>query len=160
MKVEAFRLKAMRRYLRYFSEVSGSLQDIVDLASQLTGVPVAFITLIDKEVQWIKVRHGYEVEQMPRSTSFCTHTIEQGEILEVPDALLDERFLNNPLVIHPPSVRYYAGISLKSADGYNVGTLCVMDVQPHVLNNEQLLSLKALSRFQTLTRLNGRFDFL
>jgi len=123
MKYERLRLKAMKRYLKQFPEVTGKLQDIVALASQITGVPVAFITLLDKEIQWITVKHGYEVEQMPRSTSFCTHTIEQDDIMVVPDALHDDRFKDSPLVTYPHSVKYYAGISLKSAEGHNVGTL-------------------------------------
>lgn len=144
--MERLRLKAMRSYLRQFPKASGKLQDIVTLAAQITGVPVAFITLLDKDIQWITVKHGYNVEQMPRHTSFCTHTIQQDEVMVVEDAMLDERFTTNPLVINPPSVKYYAGASLKSADGQNVGTLCVMDVQTHYLNSDQLESLKILSR--------------
>jgi GAF domain-containing protein len=136
----------MKRYLSQFPQVTGKLQDIVALASQITGIPVAFITLIDKDVQWITVKHGFPVEQMPRSTSFCTHTIQQNEVMVVQDAFMDDRFANNPLVTSPPSVKYYAGISLTSGDGHNVGTLCVMDIQSHNLTNEQLESLKALSR--------------
>ncbi|MBV9961120.1 MAG: GAF domain-containing protein [Parafilimonas sp.] len=136
----------MRRYLKQFPEASAKLQDIVALAAQITGVPVAFITLLDKDIQWITVKHGYEVEQMPRHTSFCTHTIQQEDVMVVEDALRDERFSSNPLVINPPSVKYYAGTSLKNAEGQNVGTLCVMDVQTHHLNFSQLESLKVLSR--------------
>ena len=119
-------------YIR-FPQAAGKLQDIVDLASQMTGVPVAFITLIDKEIQWITVKHGYPIDQMPRNTSFCTHAIQQDDVMVVPDAALDDRFKSNLLVTHAPLVRYYAGISLKGAEGHNVGTLCVMDVQTHSL---------------------------
>ncbi len=136
----------MRRYLKQFPEASGKLQDIVTLAAQITGVPVAFITLLDQDIQFITVKHGYDVNEMPRHTSFCTHTIQRDEVMVVEDAMLDERFTANPLVINPPSVKYYAGTSLKSADGQHVGTLCVMDVQTHYLNSNQLECLKALSR--------------
>ena len=146
MKSERLRLTAMKRYLKQFPEMTGKLQDIVTLAAQITGVPVAFITLLDKDIQWINVHYGYEVNQMPRHTSFCTHTIQQEEVMVVEDALLDERFSDNPIVMNPPSVKYYAGTPLKSADGQNVGTLCVMDVQTHHLTQNQLESLKALSR--------------
>lgn len=151
----------MKRYLKQFPEASGKLQDIVSLASQITGVPVAFITLLDKDIQWITVRYGFEVEQMPRHTSFCTHTIQQEEVMVVEDAMLDERFSNNPLVINPPSVKYYAGAILKSAEGENVGTLCVMDVETHHLNGKQLDSLKALSRQVTnIMELNVSINYL
>lgn len=146
MKNERLRLKAVKRYLEQVNKNEDKLQDIVSLASYITGVPVAFITLIDKDIQWISVKRGYPADRMPRSTSFCTHTIEQDEVMIVPDASLDERFKDNPLVNNAPSARFYAGISLKSADGYNVGTLCVLDVEPHELDEDQASSLKALSR--------------
>lgn len=158
---ETLRLNAMKRYLKHFPEVTGKLQDIVTLASHMTGVPVAFITLLDKDVQFITVKHGFPVEQMPRATSFCTHTIEQDDVLVVADAKTDDRFISNPLVVNPPSVKYYAGVSLKNADGYNVGTLCVMDVQSHQLNEQQLECLKALSRQVTnIMELNLSIDHL
>jgi GAF domain-containing protein len=161
MKNETARLKAMRTYLNQFPNAAGKLQDIVALASQITGVPVAFITLLDKDIQWITVRHGYPAEQMPRHTSFCTHTIMHDEVMEVPDAMADERFTNNPLVINPPSVKYYAGIALKNVKGHNVGTLCVMDVQSHRLTSEQVEALKALSRqVTTIMELNLSIDYL
>ena len=161
MKNEKSRLVVMKRYLKQFPGVTAKLQDIVALASQITGVPVCFITLIDKDIQWITVKHGYPVEQMPRATSFCTHTIQQDDVMVVPDVLLDERFSNNPLVINPPSVKYYAGISLKSGDGHNVGTLCVMDIEAHNLSSDQLESMKALSRqVTTIMELNLSLDHL
>lgn len=161
MNREELRLESVKKYLQLIGSTTSKLQDIVVLASQITGVPVAFITLIEKDVQWINVKHGFEVEQMPRSTSFCTHTIEQDEVLVVPNAMDDSRFVNNPIVINPPSVKYYAGVSLKSADGHNVGTLCVMDVETHNLNDEQLDSLKALSRQVTnIIELNIIVDHL
>ena len=151
----------MKQYLKQFPGLTNKLQDIVALASQITGVPVAFITLLDKEIQWITVKHGFPVDQMPRSTSFCTHTIEQDDVLVVRDAMADERFTSNPLVMHPPLVKYYAGISLKSAEGHNVGTLCVMDVQSHDLSTEQLDALKVLSRqVTTVIELNLSIDHL
>ena len=161
MKHEKVRLRAMKQYLKQFPGLTNKLQDIVSLASQITGVPVAFITLLDKEIQWITVKHGFPVDQMPRSTSFCTHTIEQDDVMVVRDAMADERFTNNPLVTNPPSVKYYAGISLKSAEGHNVGTLCVMDVQSHDLSTEQLDALKVLSRqVTTIIELNLSIDHL
>jgi GAF domain-containing protein len=161
MNLEKLRLRAVKQYLEQFPKVTDKLQDIVALASQITGVPVAFITLVDKEIQWITVKHGYSLDQIPRSTSFCTHAIEQDDVFVVPDANSDVRFANNPLVVHPPSVRYYAGIALKSADGHNVGTLCVMDIETHELNEKQLEALKALSRQVTnILELNMSVDYL
>ena len=142
---EQARLKAMKRYLKLYYAAENKLQNIVMLASYITGTPVAFITLMDKEVQWITTRHGYPVEQMPRSTSFCTHTIEQENVFVVNDAEQDERFKNNPIVTMQPGAKFYAGTPLKSNDGHNIGTLCVMDVKPNKLDDEQTNCLKALS---------------
>ncbi len=151
----------MKQYLKQFPGQTGRLQDIVSLTAQLTGIPVAFITLMDKEVQWITVKHGFDVEQMPRNTSFCTHTIEQDDVMIVRDALRDDRFANNPLVMYAPLVKYYAGISLKSADGHNVGTLCAMDVKSHDLSDSHVESLRALSRQVTnIMELNLSIELL
>ncbi|WP_423149399.1 GAF domain-containing protein [Rubrolithibacter danxiaensis] len=100
---------------------------------------------MDKDVQWIKARLGVDVQEMPRETSFCTHAIEDQNIMVVEDASLDERFSNSPVVSGNPHIRFYASANLKSHDGYNVGTLCVYDVQPKTLNAEQKSCLSALA---------------
>ena len=146
MQKETYRLSAMKRYLQLNLRLEKKLDDLVMLASHITKTPVAFITLMDEEVQWITTNYGYEVEQMPRSTSFCTHTIEQEDVLEVPDTYLDDRFKQNPIVNANPAARFYAGVPLKSYDGYNVGTLCVLDVKPNNLDDAQRDCLKALTR--------------
>lgn len=141
---EQARLKAMKRYLQRYYAAENKLQSIVMLASYITKTPVAFITLMDKEVQWITTKHGYPIDQMPRSTSFCTYTIEQENLFIVNDAKADDRFKDNPAV-NMQCARFYAGTALKSNDGYNIGTLCVMDVKPNALDDEQAACLKALS---------------
>lgn len=106
-----------------------------------------YLTVATQKMIFIKsVFHMKAVDRMPRSTSFCTQAIEQDDVMIVENAMLDERFKNNPLVNNAPSVRFYAGISLKSSEGFNAGTLCVLFVEPHQLSKEQSASLKALSR--------------
>jgi hypothetical protein len=161
MDKEFYRLNAMKKYLGLSRKSENKLQDIVMLASYITNTPVAFITLMDKEIQWITVKHGYNVEQMPRATSFCTHTIEQDDIFIVPDTYADERFKQNPVVLANPSARFYAGAPLTNYEGYNVGTLCVLDVKPNQLNDNQRNCLKALSnQVANILELNLGVDML
>ncbi|CAN5169304.1 hypothetical protein BH11BAC6_BH11BAC6_03230 [soil metagenome] len=145
-KKELSRLNTMKRYLQSYKAGESKLKDIVMLASYITGTPVSFITLMDKEIQWITTSYGYDVTQMPRSTSFCNHTIEQEDVLQVPDATKDERFKENPIVNATPGAMFYAGVPLKSNEGYNIGTLCVLDIKPNNINDEQKKCLIALSR--------------
>lgn len=140
------RLKSMKRYLNRSFERDKHLQDIAFLASQVMGTPVSLITLIDKDVQWIITPHGIDLKQMPRETSFCTHAIEEVGIMVVNDASKDQRFMEAPLVKQQPNVRFYAGVPLRSEDGYNIGTLCVLDDQPRFPEQSQLDCLNALTR--------------
>jgi len=145
MKREQLRLNATKRYLKLDLNSEGELNSIVMLASHITNTPVAFITFMDKKIQWMKSCHGYQVEKMPRDTSFCQYTIEQDDIFIVNDMLENKDFKDYP-VARDLGGRFYAGTPLRSYDGYNVGTLCVMHIQPHELNDEQKNCLKALSK--------------
>lgn len=142
---EQERVSAVRRYLEFNHNREKDLQEVVMLASVICETPVALITLIDDEVQLIKARIGIDAEQMPRSTSFCTHAIEIDEVMEVNDATLDSRFANAPAVMNNPHIRFYASANLKSYDGFNVGTLCVYDTKPKKLDDQQLQCLSALA---------------
>src|SRR5687767_4979867 len=110
---ERERLKALMEYKILDTLPEKDFDEISIIASQLCQVPVAMVTLIDAERQWIKSYHGFEVHEMPRAVSFCGQTIESSEdIFIVPDAAKDERFHDNPLVAMQPHVAFYAGVSL------------------------------------------------
>lgn len=140
------RLNAMKRYLDFSFERDKNLQDIALIASKIMATPVSLITLMDKDVQWVITPHGIDLKQMPRETSFCTHAIDQDGVMVVNDAQLDERFKEAPLVKYNPNVRFYAGVPLKSDDGHNIGTLCVLDDKPQEPNQTQIDCLQALTR--------------
>ncbi len=123
------RLAALRRLDVLDSAVEEPFEKIVTLVRTVLGVPMATVTLVDRDRQWFKARRGIDVAETPRSISLCTHTIQQREALIIEDTHGDPRFADNPLVTGTPHIRAYAGIPLRTPDGYNVGSLCAMDTK-------------------------------
>jgi len=114
------------------------------LAKRLFAVPIALVSLIDVNRQWFKSCIGLDVTETARNISFCGHAILGNEILMIPDATLDERFYDNPLVTDDPKIRFYAGVPLVVANGSKVGTLCLIDRQPRTLTDEEQELLRDL----------------
>ncbi|GMV22449.1 MAG: hypothetical protein AMXMBFR57_23980 [Acidimicrobiia bacterium] len=143
---EPARLAALRRYDILDSGAEAEFDDFTRLAARICGTPVAQITFVDRDRQWFKSNFGVDIPEIPRAIGFCSHTILGSDVLEVPDMLQDERFHDNPLVAHTPSVRFYAGAPLVAPDGSAVGSLCVLDRVPKALTDDQRDALEALSR--------------
>ncbi|MDP5031752.1 MAG: GAF domain-containing protein [Paraglaciecola sp.] len=101
-------------------------------------VSYVLVTIIDKERQWFKSCQGIELSETSRDISFCGHAINYNNIFYVPNALADERFFDNPLVLNEPYVRFYAGVPLIIFGEYAIGTLCLIDDQPRVLSDADL----------------------
>jgi two-component system, sensor histidine kinase len=120
--------------------------DITRLASWITGKPIALVSLLDQHRQWFKSKHGLGADETPRDVSFCGHAINGTDIFVIPDAHLDPRFADNPLVTGGPNVRFYAGVPLQSPNGFNLGTLCVIDSKEGVMTAEQTEMLQRLAR--------------
>jgi diguanylate cyclase (GGDEF)-like protein/PAS domain S-box-containing protein len=97
------------------------------LASALFGAPIALVSLVDRDRQWFKASVGLDATETPRNVAFCSHAVEQGDMLVVPDATRDARFATNPLVTGAPHIRFYAGQPVFAASGHALGTLCVID---------------------------------
>ncbi|QJD96343.1 GAF domain-containing protein [Mucilaginibacter robiniae] len=143
---ELERIAAVNRFLKLELSKEKELQEIVKLAAEICGTPTALLTLIDEETQYIKLKQAFDFDTTTRRDAFCNHVIDQYEVMVVPDALEDERFINNPLVTGNPNIRFYAGSPLTTQDGQNLGSLCVIDQAPKELSSIQQLMLKALSK--------------
>lgn len=144
---EAARLAALRRYRILDTDPEQAFDDLTLLASYICETPIALLTLIDSDRQWFKSTVGLSETQTERNISFCTHAIEHPhDIMIVPNALSDQRFSENPLVREHPNIRFYAGAPLVTPDGHALGTLCVVDLVPRTLSEEQAAALDALRR--------------
>lgn len=118
---------------------------ITRLAARLFGVPIALVSLVDANRQWFKSRHGFDVVETERSVSFCTHAIQQDDVMVVEDAAHDPRFSANPLVTADSGIRFYAGAPLAAPDGARVGTLCLIDRTPRHFDADQCIVLRDLA---------------
>ncbi|WP_250478967.1 MULTISPECIES: ATP-binding protein [unclassified Caballeronia] len=125
----------------------GDYNDVVSLASAVCEVPIALVSLIDENRQWFKACVGLDVRQTHRDEAFCSHAIlSPDELFVVEDTTADQRFSQNPLVIGPPRIRFYAGAPIVTETGFSLGTVCVIDTVPRRLTEAQLIGLKALAR--------------
>ena len=143
---EKQRLKILWQYDVLDTVPEEVFDDLTELAARICGAPLALISLVDENRQWFKSRLGVTHTETARDISFCTHAIMQSDLFIVPDATLDKRFANNPLVTSDPKIRFYAGAPLVTPDGHALGTLCVLDQVPRELNADQRQALRVLAR--------------
>ena len=143
------RLAALVSYRVLDTAPEPVFDDITRLAVQLFDVPIALVSLIDRERQWFKSRQGLEACSTPRDQAFCDHAINLpvGGVMTVENATLDPRFANNPLVTGDLGIRFYAGAVLTDAEGHNLGTLCIIDRKPRpALTELEATQLRMLAR--------------
>ncbi|MGA0796899.1 MAG: PAS-domain containing protein [Quisquiliibacterium sp.] len=146
-QLEHLRLEALRATGLLDSPAETEYDQIVKRACELCDTPIAAISLVDQNRQWFKAKIGLEVAQTARELAFCAHAIQRpDQTMEVPDASMDARFAANPLVLDDPSIRFYAGVPIRDANGYALGTLCVIDQVPRSLTEAQRQGLRALAR--------------
>jgi len=143
---EDARLAALYRYDVLNTRPEESFDRITRLVKVVLEMPMAVVSLIDRDRQWFKSKQGVRTSETPRSISFCTHTIQGTTPLIVNDAHSDPRFAASPLVTGDPHIRFYIGVPLRSRDGHNVGALCTMDTRVRELSPEQVAVLEDLAQ--------------
>ena len=142
---EEQRLASLRALKVLDTPLEDRFDRITRLAAALFNVPVALVSLVDENRQWFKSRHGLEVPETSRDSSFCAHVVCDREPMIVPDTFQDPRFADNPLVLHEPRIRFYAGAPLILEDGSCVGSLCLIDTRPRLVAETDLARLHDLT---------------
>ena len=142
---EARRIEAVRRYDILDTPPDGSFDRITAIAARMLGTPIAIVSIVDTDRIWFKSHHGLEVQQISRDPGLCASAIMQDGAWLVNDAPLDPRTIINPLVAGEFGLGFYLGIPLQTYDGFNLGTLCVLDFQPRTVTQNLIDHLKDLA---------------
>jgi two-component sensor histidine kinase len=142
---ELERMAAVRRYDILDSPPNGSFDRITAVAARRFGVPISIISIVDHDRSWFKSHHGLAVDEIGRDPGLCASAILSPDPYILPDASTDLRSLANPLVAGDFGLRFYVGVPLRTGDGHNLGTLCVIDREPRPVDQGQIEDLKDLA---------------
>lgn len=162
--IEEDRMRAVHRYRILDTLPDGTFDRITAIAARVFSVPVAIVSVVDHDRIWFKSHHGTETEQIGRDPGLCASAILQNDAWVIPDTSVDPRTLANPLVAGDLGLKFYAGIPLRTPDGYNLGTLCVLDTEPREFSDNDTRVLEDLAaivmndlelRLQTRHSLSG-----
>lgn len=143
---EQDRLEALHSYGILDTEPEMVFNDLAQLASYVCGTPMALVSLLDDERQWLKARVGVDVREVPREQTFCQYALRASDVFEIPDTRADVLYASNPMVTGAPYIRFYAGTPLLTPEGYPLGTLCAFDTVPRSLSTDQREALRLLAR--------------
>ena len=142
---EEQRIESLKRYNILDTPPDGNFDHITKLASTLFKVPIALITLVDKDRIWFKSAYGLAVNQINREPGLCASAILSDDLYIVENAIEDPRTFVNPLVAGEFGLRFYAAAPLQTKDNYNLGTLCIIDKEPREFSKEEKEILKQLA---------------
>lgn len=142
--LEEERIKALKRYSILDTRTDGSFDKLTKLAASLLKVPIAIVSLVDTDRIWFKSKYGIDAQQIERDEGLCASVIFSDDLYLVEDASIDPRTLSNPLVAGSFGLRFYAAVPLRTRDGFNLGTFCVIDKEPRTLSEEEEQILKDL----------------
>lgn len=160
---EKERLSALYRHQILDTESETMYDSITEFTADLCQTPIALINFVDNDRLWVKSGKGLDRKEIPRNHSFCSYTIEQKGIFEVPDARKDERFKDTHHVVNQ-NVVFYAGIPIRDTEGHALGTLCVIDVKPRKLCSQQKKGLRLfanqVSELLTVKKAKIRYETL
>ncbi len=143
---EQDRLNKLLEYQILDTPEEADFDDLVMLASNICNTPIALISLIDDKRQWFKARKGIDVRETAKELSFCQYAIQSNELYIVENAPQNVLFATNPFVTGPPNVVFYAGMPLTTHDGFNLGTICVIDREVRSINEQQKEALKIIAK--------------
>lgn len=143
---EAQRLAALRNLQILDTEADPAFDNLTQVAASLFNVPMVLVSLVDEHRQWFKSRIGILSPQLPRQDSFCSYAVQSDKLFIVENALLDPRFAHTPFVSGSPHIRFYAGMPIRSEDGFNVGTFCLIGTEPRQLSDIEQHHLILLAR--------------
>ena len=145
---ERDRIAALKEYNILDTAAEQTFDDITQLASLICDTPVSLMNFIDEHRQWSKAGAGIDpaLTELPRELVFCNQTILHDTLYEIPDMLQEPMFADSPLVKDTYKVRFYAGVPLINPEGFRLGALCVLDMKPKVLTDNQKKSLESLAK--------------
>lgn len=157
-----YRLKVVKQ-LNILDKPEERFDRVTRLAKRMFDVDIALLSIVEQDKQWFKSNVGLNAQETGRGESFCGHAILGDEPFIIPDASVDVRFSDNPLVTGEPNIRFYAGVPLKIDDGVKIGTLCIIDSQPRHFSDQQvndLIDLAKLAESELVANLNSTIDEL
>lgn len=143
---EAHRLAVLKSLDILDSGESSEFENLVTLVKQVFSIPMVAVSFVDEKRQWFKSSIGLPVCETSRDISFCAHVVASGAPVVVKDAMLDERFFDNPMVTGEPYLKFYAGVPLAPFDGVILGTLCVMSDKPGEFSDDDYNLLTQFAR--------------
>ena len=143
--MESNRLSALHRYEILDTPADGNFDRIASLAAKVFNVPIAIVSLVDEDRIWFKSHHGLDINEIDKSPGLCASAILSDDIYLIEDARKDPRSLANPLVTGEFGLQFYAAAPLKTHDGYNLGTLCIIDQRQRYINSEQQILLRQMA---------------
>ena len=140
------RIESLLKYEILDTPPDGAFDEITQLAAKIFDVPIAIITLVDHNRIWFKSAYGLDADEIPRSPGLCSSAILSDDIYIVEDARKDPRTMANPLVAGIMGLQFYAAAPLRTSDGFNLGTFCIIDKNPRKLTSKETSMLMQLSR--------------
>ena len=144
--MEMKRLENLHKYEILNTPEDGYFDEITSLAAKIFNVPVAIITLVDSDRIWFKSSYGLEIDEISRDPGLCSSAIMSDDIYIIENATVDPRTMSNPLVAGLMGLQFYAAAPLKTKDGYNLGTFCIIDKKPRKLEAKESILLMQLAR--------------
>jgi len=144
-EIEQARLNTLRSLNILDTQPEERFDRLTRLAKRMFDVPIALVSLVDESRQWFKSSQGLNASETSRDISFCGHTILDDDVFCISNALEDERFADNPLVLDDPGIRFYAGCPISAPNGHKLGTLCIIDQKPRIFNKDDAVILAELT---------------